>query len=122
MKTRFVIVALMSLALALPAFGRTTKSTYPDPCSEVWSAVKDTLSNVDNYSVDASDDTALSASYHPKHTVHVTVTGAVLQRTNHVTLYRTVQRVRCESYRTIADLSTTTGMTSRSAWMNLSQS
>lgn len=57
------------------AFGRTTKSTYPDSCSEVWSAVKDTLSNVDNYSVDASDDAAMSASYHPKHTVHVTVTG-----------------------------------------------
>jgi len=86
MKTRLVIVALMSLALALPAFGRTTKSTYPDPCSEVWGAVKDALSNVENYSVDASDDTAMTAAYHPKHTVHVTVTGAVLQRTNHVAL------------------------------------
>jgi len=76
----------MSLALALPAFGRTTKSGYPVPCSEVWGAVKDTLSNPENYSVDASDDTAMTASYHPKHTVHVTVTGTVLQRTNHVTL------------------------------------
>ena len=42
----------MSLALALPAFGRTTKSAYPVPCSEVWGAVKDTLSNPENYSVD----------------------------------------------------------------------
>jgi len=86
MKTRFVVAALISLALALSAFGRTTKSTYPVPCSEVWGAVKDTLGNPDNYSVDASDDAAMTASYHPKHTVHVTVTGAVLQRTNHVTL------------------------------------
>jgi hypothetical protein len=85
-KTRLAVAALISLALVLPAFGRTTKSTYPVPCSEVWGAVKDTLGNADNYSDVASDDSAMTASYHPKHTVHVTVTGAVLQRTNHVTL------------------------------------
>jgi hypothetical protein len=33
MKTRFVGLALMSLTLALPAFGWTYKSTYPVPCS-----------------------------------------------------------------------------------------
>jgi hypothetical protein len=50
MKTRLAVVALISLALALPAFGKTYKSTYPVPCIEVWNAVKDTLSNPENYS------------------------------------------------------------------------
>lgn len=86
MKTRFVVVALMSLALALPALGKTHKNTYPIPCSEVWPAVKDTLSNPENYSVVTSDDAIMTASYNVKHAAHVTVTGAVLQRTNHVTL------------------------------------
>jgi hypothetical protein len=86
MKTRLAVVALMSLAVALPAFGRTYKSTYPVPCGEVWSAVKDTLSNPENYKEAESDDTQMTAAYRVKHTVHVTVTGSVLQRTNHVTL------------------------------------
>jgi hypothetical protein len=85
-KTRLLFLALMSLALALPAFGKTYKSTYPVPCSEVWGAVKDTLSNPENYAVAESDDTKMTASYNVKHSVHVNVTGAVLQRTNHVTL------------------------------------
>lgn len=83
---RFAVVALMSLALALTAFGKTYKSTYPVACSEVWSAVKDTLSNPENYNVKDSDDTRMHASCQPKHNVHVTITGAALQRTNHVTL------------------------------------
>jgi len=83
---KFVIVAFMSLALALPAFGKTYKSTYPVTCGEVWGAVKDTLSNPENYSVVESDDTQMKASYNVKHAAHVTITGAALQRTNHVTL------------------------------------
>jgi hypothetical protein len=86
MKTRLGVVALMSLALALPAFGKTYKNTYPVPCSEVWGAVKDTLSNAENYSVAESDDARMTASYGVKHAAHVSVTGAILQRTNHVTL------------------------------------
>ena len=86
MRTRLVVAALMSLALALPAFGKTYKSTYPAPCSEVWSAVKDTLSNAENYNVVESDDTKMTASYNVKHSAHVNVSGALLQRTNRVTL------------------------------------
>jgi hypothetical protein len=51
MKTRFVVPALMPLVLALPASGWTYKSTYPVPCSEVWSAVKETLGDPDRYEV-----------------------------------------------------------------------
>ncbi|HEY5176227.1 MAG TPA: hypothetical protein VII95_11755 [Terriglobales bacterium] len=83
---KFVVVALMSLILAVPAFGKTYKNTYPVPCSEVWGAVKDTLSNPENYSVVESDDTKMTASYNVKHSAHVNVSGAALQRTNHVTL------------------------------------
>jgi len=86
MKTRLVVAALISLVLVLPAFGKTYKSTYPVPCSDVWSAVKDTLSNLENYSVDESDDAQMTAAYKVKHAAHVTITGAALQRTNHVTL------------------------------------
>jgi len=85
-KTRLMILALMSLALALPAFGKTYKTSYPVPCSQVWGAVKDTLSNPENYAVVESDDTKMTASYNVKHSVHANVSGAVLQRTNHVTL------------------------------------
>jgi hypothetical protein len=84
MKTRFIVVVLM--LLALPAFGKTYKSTYSDSCSGVWSAVKDTLGNPDNYTVLKSDDGQMDASYNVKHAAHVTVTGALLQRTNQVSL------------------------------------
>jgi len=86
MKTRLVVVALLSLAVALPAFGKTYKSTYPVACSELWSAVQETLSNPDNYNVVEKDDAKMTAAYDVKHAAHVTITGAALQRTNHVTL------------------------------------
>ena len=86
MKTKLVVVALILFALALPAFGKTSKNTYPAACSELWGAVKDVLSNAENYNVQESSDTLMTAAYKVKHNVHVTVTGAVLQRTNHVAL------------------------------------
>lgn len=86
MKTRIAVVGLMSLVFALPIFGETYKSMYPMPCSELWPAVKDALSNPDNYDVVGSDEAKMTASYKVKHTAHVTITGAVLQRTNKVTL------------------------------------
>ncbi len=85
MKTRLVLAALMAL-LALPAFGKTYKNTYPDPCSEVWSAVKDTLSNPDSYTVVENNDAQMTASYDVKHSAHVNISGTLLQRTNKVTL------------------------------------
>ena len=81
-----MVVALMLLALALPAFGKTYKDTYSMQCGDLWPAVKDVLSNADNYEVKQSDDAQMRADYSVKHNVHVTITGALLQRTNHVTL------------------------------------
>ena len=83
---KFAVVVLMSLTLAVPSFGKTSKNTYPTPCSELWPAVKDVLSVAENYDVQESNDTLMAAAYKVKHNVHVTVTGAVLQRTNHVAL------------------------------------
>jgi hypothetical protein len=87
LKTRLVVVALLSLALAVPAFSKTHKDSYPQPCSELWAAVKDTLSNpANNYDVVSKDDTQMAASYNVKHAVHASITGALAQRTNQVTL------------------------------------
>ena len=85
-KTRLVVVAVIALTLAPPVFGKTSKNTYPAPCSELWGAVKDVLGNAENYNVEESNDTLMTAAYKVKHNVHVTITGAALQRTNHVAL------------------------------------
>ena len=76
----------MSLAVALPAFGKSHKSSYSFPCSEVWSAVKNTLANAENYGKVELNETTMTAAYHVKHAAHISVGGAVLQRTNHVAL------------------------------------
>lgn len=83
---KLMIVCLISFAASLPAFGMTYKDTYPVPCSEVWGAVKDTLGNQDNYDVKQTDDAKMHAEYKVKHAVHVNISGALLQRTNKVTL------------------------------------
>lgn len=77
-------MALLSLVFALAAFGKTY--TYLNPCSEIWPAVKETLSNPDNYAVVESDDAKMTASYNVKHSVRTDISGALLQRTNKVTL------------------------------------
>lgn len=86
MKMRVAITILMSLALTAPAFGETYKTNYPIACKEVWDAVKDTLAVPENYTVKKIDEPRMTADYQVKHAVHVTVTGALLQRTNHVKL------------------------------------
>ena len=76
----------MLFALAVPAFGKTSKNTYPASCSDLWGAVKDVLGNAENYNVEESSDALMTATYKVKHAAHVTVSGAVLQRANHVAL------------------------------------
>jgi len=85
-KMRFAVVALMSLAVVLPAFGagdKTYKNTYPVPCSEVWSAVKVALANPDNYKDVQSDDEKMTAEYNVKHSIHWSVIGAFQRETLH---------------------------------------
>ena len=83
---RFVVAAFILSTFALPAFSGTHKDTYPNACSEVWAAVKDTLGNAKNYTVKLTDEARMTSSYSVKHTAHVTITGALRQRPNTVTL------------------------------------
>ena len=88
-KARLVVVALISLAFALPALGagnKTYKTTYPVPCSDLWGAVKAALGNPDNYKDVQSDDDKMTADYNVKHSIHWSVIGAVNQGKNHVSL------------------------------------
>ena len=86
---KFAVVALMSLAVAMPAFGagnKTYKTTYPVPCSELWGAVKVALGNPNNYKDVQSDEDKMTADYNVKHSIHWSVIGAVNQGKNHVSL------------------------------------
>jgi hypothetical protein len=83
---RIAVVGVLALVSALPAFGKTYKTTYPVACGQVWSAVKDTLSNPENYSVAETQDALMTAKYDVKHSAHVNISGAALQRQNKVTL------------------------------------
>jgi hypothetical protein len=85
--TRLAALAFVWFALIHPAFAKTYKTTYPVACTDLWAAVKDTLNNpANNYEVAASDDAQMHADYDVKHAAHVTITGGILQRQNHVTL------------------------------------
>ena len=83
---KFPVIVLIWSALALPAFSKSHKDTYPNACSEVWAAVKDTLGNAENYTVKIKDESRMTASYTVKHSAHVTITGALRQRPNTVSL------------------------------------
>jgi hypothetical protein len=89
MRLAVVVVAMLALALALPAFGagdKTYKTTYSVPCSELWGAVKVALGNLDNYKDVQSDEDKMTAEYNVKHSIHWSVIGAVNQGKNHVSL------------------------------------
>jgi glycerol-3-phosphate dehydrogenase len=86
MKVNIAAVTLFALAIAVPASGKTYKSTYPVPCTDVWGAVQETLNHPDQYEVLKKDDAQMHAEYNVKHEAHVTITGVFTQRTNKVTL------------------------------------
>jgi len=75
---KLAVVVLMSLTLAVPAFGKTHTDSYPIPCSELWAAVKDTIRNSGNYGIIAIDNSEMTASYN--------VGGTLRQRSNSVAL------------------------------------
>jgi len=83
---RTAIAACLLFTFALPIFSKTHKVSYPNGCSEVWAAVKDTLGNAENYTIKITDESRMVVSYSVKHSAHVTVTGALRQRANTVSL------------------------------------
>ncbi len=60
---RFVVVALLLLTAAGPAFAKTHKDMYSVQCSVLWPAVKDTLRNSGKYGIIGIDNTELTASF-----------------------------------------------------------
>jgi len=83
---RFAVAALLLSIFALPVVGKTHKVSYPNACGEVWAAVKDTLGNAENYTIKITDESHMTVNYSVKHSAHVTVTGALRQRPNTVSL------------------------------------
>lgn len=83
---RLATVALLLCVCALPVRGKAHKSTYSQACGDVWTAVKATLGNAENYTIKVSDETRMIATYSVKHSAHVTVTGTLRQRPNTVSL------------------------------------
>ena len=84
-KPKFLTLALLlSSALAAPAASHETN--YSNSCSELWPAVKDVISNSENYKMVSTDDAKWTAFYDVKHKVHLSISGAVAQKTNQVTL------------------------------------
>ncbi len=96
MKIKRTLLILASLALALPASAKTYKSTYAQPCGEIWPAVKATLADAEHYAQVTVDEGKMKADYQPRHDVHVDVSGVLLQRMNHVTLITSSNGATCE--------------------------
>ncbi len=67
---RSLLVALMSLLVVVPAFGKVHKDPFPVPCSELWDAVQDTIKNSGNYTPVLADSTVMTASFHIGGAIH----------------------------------------------------
>jgi hypothetical protein len=74
------------LLFVLPVFGASHETSYSNPCSELWPAIKAVINDANNYKVVSTDDPKWTAFYDVKHKVHLSVSGAVAQKTNQVTL------------------------------------
>jgi hypothetical protein len=83
---RVVIFSALIGFGVLSAFSETYKNSYSIACTDIWPAVKATLADQEHYAKVIVNDERMKADYQPKHTVHVDVSGTLLQRTNHVTL------------------------------------
>jgi len=58
-----IIIVILLLALASPAFASTHRDVFNVPCNELWRAVKDTLRNSGKYGIIAIDNAEMTASY-----------------------------------------------------------
>jgi hypothetical protein len=83
---RVLILTIVVGAGIGSAFGETYKTPFSLACGEVWPAVKATLADQEHYARVIINDEAMNADYQPKHSVHVDVSGTLLQRMNHVKL------------------------------------
>lgn len=61
--TRSMVVTLLVLIFAFPAFAKSNSGKQPISCSDLWIAVSETLGNRGNYTVVASDPDRMRASF-----------------------------------------------------------
>lgn len=113
------VAGLVTAGLAAaPAWGETYHSQYSIGCTNIWPAVKATLGDQEHYAKVVINDEKMKADYQPKHTVHVDISGTLLQRMNHVTLKaKGMAAARWTWSRTTAAGGTTISRTSRSGWI-----
>jgi len=67
---KLLVVAFISFIAVAPALGKVHKDEYSVPCSELWSAVMDTINNSGHYSLVLADDKQMTASYHISGAIH----------------------------------------------------
>jgi len=58
-----IVLVLLLLTLATPAFASTHKELYNVPCSVLWPALRDTLRNSGKYGIIGIDSNEMTASY-----------------------------------------------------------
>jgi hypothetical protein len=86
MLQRIFLISFLAGFAAAAAFGETYKTPFARGCGEVWPAVKTALADKDHYAKVVINDEKMKADFQPKHTVHVDISGTLLQRMNHMTL------------------------------------
>lgn len=79
---KLICAALILLAGLTTVSAKTHKQEYPNSCSEVWTAVKDTLANPEQYEIKISDEARMAVTFSVKHSAHLTLAGALRQRPN----------------------------------------
>ena len=67
---KLLVVAFISFIAVAPALGKVHKDEYSVPCSELWSAVMDTINNSGHYTLVLADDKQMTASYHISGAIH----------------------------------------------------
>ncbi|HUI84817.1 MAG TPA: hypothetical protein VL240_11360 [Candidatus Binatia bacterium] len=75
---RSAVVALISLIVAVPAFGKTHNDTYSVPCSQLWDAVQETVKNSGYYTPVVLDNAQMTSAFN--------ISGAIHSRTISVRL------------------------------------
>jgi hypothetical protein len=58
-----IVLVILLLTLAVPAFASTHRDLFNVPCNELWRALKDTLRNSGKYGIIAIDNAEMTASY-----------------------------------------------------------
>ena len=76
---RVAMMAVLALASSLTAFGGDYKYNYPEPCGQVWGAVKTALGDPAFYSATRFDEASLTADYQINRSIPVKHNGQPVQ-------------------------------------------